>query len=368
MLKRREGSYLTVGTVWRLLFAAAAGGIYYFVVKLFERTPQYADGYREVTRSISMILSGAMSYVPFTVAELLVFLILMLILLYLAFSIYRMIAAHEILPRLLRILASTLAIGAAVLLLFFALYGANYYCTPLADRMGLTVGRADTADLIDLTEQMRDKSNEYAAIVPRDLSGNCKFGNFAGMSALIPAGYNALEEEYSFLAGMYAPVKSISTWKTMARFGITGMYVPFTGECIVVPDLPDQSILFTMAHEAAHRLAVAPEDEANFVAFLACRANSDRRVAYSGYFMAYIYCINALYQADPNAARQVQAGVGDDLARDIAQHNEHARNYEGFLSDVGERINNSYLKSNGQSAGTASYGLMVDLLLAEYGK
>jgi hypothetical protein len=41
-----------------------------------------------------------------------------------------------------------------------------------------------------------------------------------------------------------------------------------------------------MAHELAHRMSVAPqEDEANFLAFLACRANRDRRVVYSGYFM-----------------------------------------------------------------------------------
>ena len=368
MLKRREGSYLTVGTIWRLVFAAAAAGVYYWVRTAFERSPAYADGYREVTRSISIILSGAMSYVPFTVAELLAFLILTIILLYLAFSVYRMFAAHEVLPRLLRILASTLALASSVLLLFFALYGANYCCTPVAERMNLTVGETDRNDLIDLTVQMRDKANEYAAIVPRDFNGDCKFGNFSGMSALIASGYNTLAEEYDFLGGIYAPMKSISAWRTMARFGITGMYVPFTGECIVVPDLPDQTILFTMAHEAAHRLTVAPEDEANFVAFLACRANSDRRVAYSGYFMAYLYCINALYSADPDSARQVQAGVGDELARDIARQNEHVREYEGKLSEWGDRINNSFLKGNGQAAGTESYGLMVELLLAEYRK
>ena len=121
-----------------------------------------------------------------------------------------------------------------------------------------------------------------------------------------------------------------------------------------------------MAHETAHRLAIAPEDEANFIAFLACRANTDRRVSYSGYFMAYIYCFNALYSVDADSARTIQSGVNDNLAKDIAQHNESVRSHDGVLADIGSQVNDTYLKSYGQTAGAASYGLMVDLLLAEY--
>jgi hypothetical protein len=46
--------------------------------------------------------------------------------------------------------------------------------------------------------------------------------------------------------------------------------------------------------------------------------------------------------------------------------NTHIRKYEGKLSEVGDAVNDTYLKSYGQTAGTASYGLMVDLLIAEY--
>ena len=365
-MRRKEGSYLTAGTVGRFVFAAVMLAAYFVAYSAFAKNPQFADSYREVTKSIAMILSGAMSYVSFTVAELLIFLVVTVALLYLAFAIYKMCATREIWPRLLRMVSTILAVGSACVLLFFALYGANYFCSPISERMELEVGGASKADLIALTEQMRDYANDYADAVPRDFDGYCEFGNFSGMASLISMGYETLSQEYSFLTGMYAPAKSISTWKILASFGISGIYIPFTGECIVVPDSPDQSILFTMAHEMAHRLAIAPEDEANFIAFLACRANTDRRVAYSGYFMAYIYCINALYDVDADSARTIQAGVNDNLARDIAQHNESVRRHDGILAKVGNHVNDGYLKGYGQSAGSASYGLMVDLLLAEY--
>lgn len=365
-MKRKEGSYLTAGTAGRFVFAALMFAAYFATYSIFSKNPPYADSYREVTKSIAMILSGAMSYVSFTVAELLVFVLLTAALLYLSFAIYKMCATREVLPRLLRMLSNILAFGSAMLLLFFALYGANYFCSPISERMGLQVGEANKSDLIELTEMMRDRANEYADIVPRDMEGFCEFGNFAGMAALVPMGYETLSQEYGFLSSTYAPVKSLSAWKILASFGISGIYVPFTGESIVVPDSPDQSIIFTMAHETAHRLSIAPEDEANFIAFMSCRANTDRRVAYSGYFMAYIYCVNALYAVDADSARAVQAGVNDNLAKDIAQHNESARRYDGVLSKIGDRVNDGYLKSYGQASGTASYGLMVDLLLAAY--
>ena len=366
-MRRKEGSYLTAGTLWRFVFAAFMLTIFFVTRGVFVGNPQYADAYQDVTKAIAMILSGALSYISFTVAELLIFLILTVILLYLAISVYQMCVTHEVLPRLWRMLANLLAFGSAVLMLFFVMFGTNYYCSPLSERMELpSAEELGQEELILLTTHMRDQANAFADMVPRDLEGYCEFGSFSSLAGLVPMGYQVLSEEYRFLDSTYAPVKGIATGQVVASFGITGIYFPFTGECLVVPERPDQSILFTMAHETAHRLAIAPEDEANFIAFLSCRANTDRRVAYSGYFMAYIYCINALYDVDADAAREIQSGVNNNLAIDIAQHNESVRSHDGFLSDVGDAVNDTYLKSLGQENGTESYDKMVMLLLAEY--
>ena len=41
------------------------------------------------------------------------------------------------------------------------------------------------------------------------------------------------------------------------------------------------------------------------------------------------------------------------------------RRYESRLGEVQERVNDAYLKTQGQADGVRSYGRMVDLLLAE---
>ena len=45
------------------------------------------------------------------------------------------------------------------------------------------------------------------------------------------------------------------------------------------------------------------EDEANFLAYAACRASEDRFFRYSGALTAYIHAANALYAKDPERWR-----------------------------------------------------------------
>ena len=82
--------------------------------------------------------------------------------------------------------------------------------------------------------------------------------------------------------------------------------------------------------------------------------------------MAYRYCISALSAVDPTAAGEVNAGVNDRLSHDLAQYKDFALSCDNWLSDLGVRVNDFYLKSQGQTEGMDSYGEMVDLLLAEF--
>ena len=40
--------------------------------------------------------------------------------------------------------------------------------------------------------------------------------------------------------------------------------------------------------------------------------------------------------------------------------------YEGKVAEVADKVNDNYLKANGQSDGIKSYGRMVDLMVAYY--
>ena len=107
------------------------------------------------------------------------------------------------------------------------------------------------------------------------------------------------------------------------------------------------------------------EDEANFIAYLACKESDDALMRYSGLLLAYDNAMGALRSADPERAAEIASGLAEPVRRDLAERAKHWAQYEGPVQDVSNAANAAYLKANNQSDGMQSYGRMVDLLLAE---
>ena len=61
----------------------------------------------------------------------------------------------------------------------------------------------------------------------------------------------------------------------IARLGLAGMYVPFTGEATIVHGMPAIRTPMSMAHEKAHQRGIAREWDANFLAFVAASSAAD---------------------------------------------------------------------------------------------
>ena len=143
------------------------------------------------------------------------------------------------------------------------------------------------------------------------------------------------------------------------------MFFPFTMESNINVDNPFSTVPWTMAHELAHQCGFMREDEANFIAYLACKESDDALMRYSGLLLAYDNATAALRKADPEAATQISAGLAPSVQRDLAERAEHWAQYEGPVQEASNAANDAYLKANNQSDGMRSYGRMVDLLLAE---
>jgi len=67
---------------------------------------------------------------------------------------------------------------------------------------------------------------------------------------------------------------------------------PFTGEANVNISMPHTSIPFTACHEMAHQIGFAREDEANFIAYIACKNHPSPDFQYSGILSALINATN----------------------------------------------------------------------------
>jgi hypothetical protein len=148
----------------------------------------------------------------------------------------------------------------------------------------------------------------------------------------------------------------------------SGVFSPYTGESHVVRGLPPVSRAFVACHEVAHRRGFAREDEANGLAFLVGVESGDPYISYSARAAALAYVLRALRWADPAAFDTVAAELDPALVRDLVDEREYWTRERGALVRAFGRVatatNDAYLSSMGAADGVASYGRMVDLVLA----
>ena len=260
-----------------------------------------------------------------------------------------------------------------VAFLHTGIYGLNYYVGPLADDLRLNVSEYTLEELQDAAVYYRDLANELADQMPRDAQGNVLYSSFEELAEQAGEGFDTLTYEacYSVFAGSTDPVKKLGWANMYTSMGITGVTMPITGEAAVNPQTPAVGLPFTMCHEMAHRMCIAVERDANFAAFLACRANSSKEFQYSAYFMAYRYCYSALSSVNSAeaaiASARIAAGVNGNFAHDLNAYSRFfTENQDEGASNLANTANDAYIKVSGDEQGIDSYGEVCDLLVNLY--
>jgi hypothetical protein len=264
-----------------------------------------------------------------------------------------------------RLAADLVAALGLLVLLFLVLWGLNYQRLPLAASAGLVLKPAPPSELLALAEALLDQANALRGLQAEDARGAMRVPSAADVLARASIGFAPLEPHFSFLSARCSAPKPIASSPLFSWLGITGIFVPFTGEANVNTSVPDSDLPFSAAHELAHQRGIAREDEANYVAYLACRAHPDPDFRYAGALAASLYASAALRGVDPEGARRLEARRSPAVGRDLAVLREWSDRHRGPARRASRRINDAYLKAQGQEQGVRSYGRMVDLLLAE---
>lgn len=355
----------------RLAIAAAcmiaATGILYILANIFGDS--FFSVYRPFSRRISGILGNIFSFLPISVAELLLYCTVVFFAAHLIIS-----SVHGIIKRSWRPLLSfgVSWLFAAVVICFFfqTVWGMNYIATPrLEEQLGLEVRERPEQDLIDTCRWLAEQVREDALSVPRKADGSVDGGGFDELKKGAREAMKALGGQNPVFAGIGdAAPKQILNSISFSYLGITGIYSPFTGESNVNTLAVDAMLPYTMLHEMAHRGNYASEDDANFVAYLACRASSDAVFRYSGSMSALFYCINDI--EDETVRAEIYAGIPSQVWDDIRAQNVIDNRMDQGLKEsvtaIASSVNDSYLMSMSQEDGVKSYGRVKDLLIAEY--
>ena len=344
-----------IGLALALLPLLLAAGLYLLL--------PYFPGFTEtvvtggVFRALSVPFGWLISWLPFSLTEVLVVLGIPTALVWLVVGIVRAGRRKRWFP-LIKTVCWILSVG---LLLYMLLHGVNFYRRPVAEIMDLTVTAHSTDDLAALAMQMAANAEKER----QALSENAD-GTVAVAVKLTDAGegFAVLDDHYPFLWGATNRVKRVLLSHYWSYTGITGMYFPLLAEANVNTDQPAWCIPFTACHELAHTRGFAREDECNFLGYLAAISHPDAAYRYSGYYMGYIYCNNALYALDPDKAATVSATVSEGMRRDLIAQSAYWQQFEGPVQDVSDAVNDGFITSQGVPDGVYSYGRCVDLLLA----
>ncbi len=313
------------------------------------------------------LLGHAAGLLPFSLSEGLVLASVVFLAGTAARGVGRVLRGHARLPAVLATGAANLTLWAGLGYgLFVLLWGLNYARPPLSSLAGLPVAPASARQLAELAVHLVDATNRERVGLPETAQGELRIdGGFRSVARRVALGYASASARFPLLSGAPAPPKPVFLSGLLSRAGITGIYFPFTGEPNVNTTVPDVELPFSAAHEVAHQRGFAREDEANYVGYLACRLHPDRDFRYAGLLAASHYALSALHVVDPAAASEMLARRSPAVLRDEAALWAWTLRYRGRASEVGRRVNDAYLKTQGQAEGVRSYGRMVDLLLAE---
>lgn len=253
----------------------------------------------------------------------------------------------------------------SMLFLIFTLNaGINYYRNTLSEYLGIKQQEYSVDDLQRLCMKLTNDVNQWSNEIDRNDQGLFTVGTNANKRAV--EAMHAVGKKNDILAGYYPNPKPLLFSWILSYEHISGIFTPFTMEANYNKDIVPYNIPFTMCHELSHTKGFMREDEANFIAYLACISTDNPELQYSGSLMSWIYSTNLLYSIDAKAYQEVRSQLNQEVLLDLKENSQFWNKHKGTVSKLSKKVNNTYLNANGQSDGIKSYNRMVDLLIAYY--
>jgi len=267
--------------------------------------------------------------------------------------------------------ALRLAQDAGVLLfLFYLLWGFQYARPGLEERLGIAAAGEVSADEL---HHLALRSVERLNALYREVHGSGDAGAATAapdLATLVPglhSGWARVVADFGLAPQMnrrHGDPKTFLSTPLMKRFGVAGMHFPYTGEALVLSDLPGVLLGMDMGHEMAHQRGIAREADANVLAFLVAASSDDPLARYSAQHFLNRQLVTALQRIAPTEARDVTRMREPGVARDYAHVREFWQPAQGVAGAAATRVNNAMLRSHGIPEGVASYQGSVWVLVA----
>ena len=247
--------------------------------------------------------------------------------------------------------------------LFYIIWGFNYVRPRLDARLGYSAGTTATSEeLARLTRQLVDAANEAYISLHGSSDAGAPTTMPADRRALLAAldsGWRRTTTELSLApnsARRYGRPKSPLSSTVARHMGVSaGIFFPYTGEALVIADLPAPQLVKTIAHEQAHQRGTAVEGDANALAFFVCAWSPDPLARYAGLAFARDQMLAELSRVDPRAFRAEYARMIPGVQRDRQALRDYWRRTRVASSELANRVNDASLRLNRVREGVRSY-------------
>lgn len=345
-----------------------------FLIVLLVKNNTYIAEYvfaRGIYRGYAFIMGNLTGWIPFSVMELGIIVLPVAAIIIIARWVIGIVKNKgKRISRFINGIVNVLCLVSVILFWSTCFSGVNNYRYTFAELTGLEVRNSSKEELNELCLWLAEKANETRRQITNvDEKGVMKssYASFGDMVKEARQIYDKLGETYEVFDYPCWNSKAIFFSHLMSYTEIVGVYCVFTMETNINVDVPDYSIPSTMMHELSHSYGFMREDEANFISFLGCIQSDSPEFQYSGYMHALIHAGNKLAGIDMELYTELHKTYDEGVRRDLNDNSVYWEQFEDtVVQEVSNVVNDTYLKANNQSDGVASYGRMVDLLLAWY--
>lgn len=315
----------------------------------------YSNGIYPVISSFFRRLLG---WIPFSIGDLLYFLLALVFLRWLWLLIQTRMAPFR------QHLYSFLAFVSIIFFAFHLFWGFNYYRIPLQEKLGIVSLEYSKEELIETTQEHIAKLNSiHSVLVQNDslaVEIPYKRREMYRMSSMTYKHLLIDSIDFSFKR---KSIKNSLMSTPLTYMGFSGYLNPFTGESQVNKKIPKTIFPVTSCHEMAHQLGYASEGETNYIGYLACADNVDMYFRYSGELSAVQHLLYSLAQIDKEIYKTYFGKLNVGIQKNIQKNHDFWDSYHTPLEPYFKRFYDAYLKANRQEEGIHSYNEMVGYLV-----
>lgn len=330
-------------------------------VKILSKNPQIVESYYSVKfyPYISKFLRSIFDNFTFSIGDIL-YIFTLTIIVFKAFKNRKM--------KIKKVIIDGLGILSFSYFIFHLFWGLNYYRTPLTQKLNLKINYS-TEDLIKTTKEIILLTNKVHFDITDDTEKVVSLKlNFEDLKKEINIGYKIMSKKYPFLK-YYPSNQKKSLFSTpLSYMGFSGYFNPFTNETQLNWHTPKNSQPITQAHEQAHQLGFAAENEANFIAFLATNENNNIFIKYSALTFALKHCLNDLFIKDLDSFNYLKSSVNYGVLKDFENRQKKWNYFKNPLEPLFKKIYSKFLNFNNQKLGIKSYSYVVAHIVNYYNR